>query len=312
MCNLEYSNTKWRCCFLMKFTICVMMDLRGHSMSINFLLRCSLKIVERKKKCHVTGLINCVSDDGKETTPSCFPCSGNFAFVVHKDSYCKIEESSGVKKLNEKRLMSSMDIINGPAPKYRKVSGNEKDILASDCKTRFSKINRKGPCGKSGSKKLKKFCLEDGDLLISAFIKNSTSKSANNMPSGKPKPLRKQKSKKGGCRLVLRSLNRGGKHFVEGDWPSFALRNVLSWLIHFGVVSIGEVIQYRNLKDDSVVKAGVITRNGILCHCCGEVLSISKFKRHAGFKLNHSCLNLFLESGKSVLLGSMCNYCAIK
>nr|GLL22714.1 increased DNA methylation 1-like [Ipomoea trifida] len=122
------------------------------------------------------------------------------------------------------------------------------------------------------------------------------------MPSGKPKPLRKQKSKKGGCRLLLRSLNRGGKHFVEGEWPSVALRNVLSWMIHFGVVCIGEVIQYRNLKDDSVVKVGVITRNGILCHCCGEVLSISMFKRHAGFKLKNSYLDLFLESGKPLML----------
>nr|GLL22713.1 increased DNA methylation 1-like [Ipomoea trifida] len=106
---------------------------------------------ERKKKCHVTGLINFESDDGKETTPSCFPGSGNSAFVVYEDSYCKIEDNSGVKKLSEKRLMPSMDIINGPAPKYKKVSGNEKDILAFDCKTRFSKINRKGPCGKKSN-----------------------------------------------------------------------------------------------------------------------------------------------------------------
>nr|GMC72598.1 increased DNA methylation 1 isoform X1 [Ipomoea batatas] len=245
---------------------------------------------ERKKKCHVAGLLNSESDDSKETTPSCFPGSGNSAFVVQKDSYCKIEEISGVKKLGEKRLMPSMDIINGPAPKYRKVSGNEKDMLASDSKARFSEINRKGPCGKSGSKKLKKYCLEDDDLLISAFIKKPASKSANNRPSGKPKPLRKQKSKK------------DGKNFVEGEWPSVALRNVLSWMIHFGVVCIGEVIQYRNLKDDSVVKAGVITRNGILCHCCGEEQSITKFKRHAGFKLKNSCLNLFLESGKPLML----------
>nr|GLL49234.1 increased DNA methylation 1-like [Ipomoea trifida] len=119
--------------FLMKFTICVMVDLRGHSMSIKFLLRCSLKIVKEKRSVNVTGLINCESDDGKETTPSCFPGSGNSAFVVSKDSYCKIEESSGVKKLSEKRLMPSMDIINGPAPKYRKVSGNEKDILQAYC-----------------------------------------------------------------------------------------------------------------------------------------------------------------------------------
>ncbi|KAJ8532333.1 hypothetical protein K7X08_012256 [Anisodus acutangulus] len=155
---------------------------------------------------------------------------------------------------------------------------------------------------KIGSKKRKACRLSDDDLLISAVFRNKTCRSANKRSSGKIKPLRKRKSQKSGCKLLLRSLNKGGKHFTDAKWPTFASRTVLSWLIHSGVVSLNEVIQYRNLKDDSVVKTGLITSDGILCNCCGKVLSISEFKSHAGFKLNRPCLNLFMESGKPFTL----------
>ncbi|XP_022848487.1 increased DNA methylation 1 isoform X1 [Olea europaea var. sylvestris] len=84
---------------------------------------------------------------------------------------------------------------------------------------------------------------------------------------------------------------------MEKKWSASELRTVLSWLIHLGVVSLNEVIQSRNLKND-VVKDGLITRNGILCNCCNTVLSISGFKSHAGFGLKQNCIGLFLESDK--------------
>lgn len=155
---------------------------------------------------------------------------------------------------------------------------------------------------KIGSKKRKTCRLGDDDLLISAVIRNTTCRSGNKGSSGKFKPPKKRKSKKSGCKLLLRSLKKGGKHFTEEKWPTFASRTVLSWLIHSGVVSLNEVIQYRNLKDDSVVKTGLITTDGILCNCCDKVLSISEFKSHAGYKLNRPCLNLFMDYGKPFTL----------
>ncbi|MCD9643543.1 hypothetical protein HAX54_031126 [Datura stramonium] len=155
---------------------------------------------------------------------------------------------------------------------------------------------------KIGSKKRKTCRLSDDDLLISAVIRNKTCRSGNKRSSGKIKPPKKRKSQKSGCKLLLRSLNKGGKHFADAKWPTFASRTVLSWLIHSGVVSLNEVIQYRNLKDDSVVKTGLITTDGILCNCCDKVLSISGFKSHAGSKLNRPCLNLFMEYGKPFTL----------
>lgn len=154
----------------------------------------------------------------------------------------------------------------------------------------------------SGSKKSKRCGLKDDDLLISAIIKNKTFKSNNKRSICKTKHLRKRKSQKSSCKLLLRSLNRGGKHLMEGKWSLISQRTILSWLIHSGVVSLNEVIQYRNPKADTVLKEGFVTCDGILCKCCDELLSVSEFKHHAGFRLNRPCLNLFMESGKPFTL----------
>ncbi|GFS31499.1 acyl-CoA N-acyltransferase with RING/FYVE/PHD-type zinc finger protein [Actinidia rufa] len=139
--------------------------------------------------------------------------------------------------------------------------------------------------------------LKDDDLLISAVIKNKTFRSTTKLSTRKNKILRKSKNQRGSCRLLPRSMGKGGKH-MEGKWFIFGVRTVLSWLIESGVVSFNEVIQYRNSKDDAVVKHGLVTRDGILCKCCSKVLSVSEFKIHAGFRLNRPCLNLVMESGK--------------
>ncbi|XP_028059046.1 increased DNA methylation 1-like [Camellia sinensis] len=148
--------------------------------------------------------------------------------------------------------------------------------------------------------------LKDDDLLISAVITNkafrsTTEQSTQKMKSRKSEALRKHKSQKGSCRLLPRSLGKGGKH-MEWKRSIFGVRTVLSWLIDSGVVSLNEVIQFRNTKDDAVVKDGLVTRDGILCKCCNKVLSVSEFKIHAGFKLNRPCLNLVMESGKPFAL----------
>ncbi|KAK4387127.1 Increased DNA methylation 1 [Sesamum angolense] len=153
-----------------------------------------------------------------------------------------------------------------------------------------------------GSKKSKPCGLNDDDLLISAIIKTKTCKTTKKWSTRKSKPLRKRKNPKGSCRLLPRSLKKGAKHIMEGNWSAFGSRTVLSWLIHSGVVSVNEVIQYRNLKDDAVIKDGLVTMDGILCKCCNKVRSISEFKSHAGFRSNRPCVNLFMDSGKPFTL----------
>ncbi|KAI3708321.1 hypothetical protein L2E82_37488 [Cichorium intybus] len=109
--------------------------------------------------------------------------------------------------------------------------------------------------------------------------------------------LKQYNNRKGSCRL----LPRGHHHFKE-NFSAIGVRTVLSWLIDSGVIHQNEVITYKNPRDNSVIKDGLITRDGIICRCCDNVFSVSKFKIHSGFTLNCPCLNLFMESGKSLTL----------
>ncbi|KAK4487564.1 hypothetical protein RD792_005790 [Penstemon davidsonii] len=153
-----------------------------------------------------------------------------------------------------------------------------------------------------GSKKSKACSPKDDDLLISAIIKTKACKSTKKWSTRKPKVLRKRKTPKGSCRLLPRSLKNDEKHTNEGKWWIDESRTVLTWLIHSGVVSLNEQILYRNLKDDAVIKDGSITRDGIICKCCNEVLPLTGFMRHAGFNFNRPCANLFMGSGKPLTL----------
>ncbi|MBA0561671.1 hypothetical protein Golob_018474 [Gossypium lobatum] len=109
-------------------------------------------------------------------------------------------------------------------------------------------------------------------------------------------------SKKSRCKLLPRSIGKGGKHITEIKLYNIGSRTVLSWLILAGVISLNDVIQYRDPEDDSIVKDGLVSWDGIVCNCCNRVLSVSEFKTHAGFKFNRPCMNLFMESGKPFTL----------
>ncbi|XP_075487897.1 increased DNA methylation 1 isoform X2 [Primulina tabacum] len=184
--------------------------------------------------------------------------------------------------------------------KSRKISemrltGNHFGVRANYPEAKMNEYRR-------GSEKSKTYGLNDNDLLISAIVKSKKSRPMKKWSSRKPKPLRKRKTPKGSCRLLPRNLSKGSKLTLEGKWSAFESRTVLSWLIHFGVVSLNEIIQYRNLKSDTIIKDGLISRDGIICRCCDKLLSISEFKSHCGFKLNRPCVNLFMESGKPLTL----------
>lgn len=169
-------------------------------------------------------------------------------------------------------------------------------------------INHKTPQAQTANVQKRSVACQFGDdeLLISAFIKKNTSRSSAKKSACKTKacksmPLRKRKTQNGSCRLLPRSLSKGGKH-NEGKCFIFGSRTVLSWLISCGKVSLKEVIQYRNSEDNVVVKEGIVTKDGIICTCCNTVVSVSEFKFHAGFGLNHPSLNLVMGSGKSLSL----------
>ncbi|KAL1075131.1 hypothetical protein V6Z11_D11G338100 [Gossypium hirsutum] len=158
---------------------------------------------------------------------------------------------------------------------------------------------------KNRQKKSTECQIQDDDLLVSAIIRNKDLglvATGSKLKGPKKRPRTKFKSKKSRCKLLPRSIGKGGKHITEIKLYNIGSRTVLSWLILAGVISLNDVIQYRDPEDDSIVKDGIVSWDGIVCNCCNRVLSVSEFKTHAGFKFNRPCMNLFMESGKPFTL----------
>ncbi|XP_024029144.1 increased DNA methylation 1 [Morus notabilis] len=213
-------------------------------------------------------------------------------YVNGKDIHLELNQVQGDLVANER--------IKGTCKKssYLKSSHHQMEKKSSKLKRNFSEHID----SRIVKKKSARCRIEDDDLLVSAIIRNkdfipSNARYTSRKKACKSRARRKLKSQKRTCRL-LPSLVNGGKHFKDGKWYSVGVRTVLSWLIGSGVISLNDVIQYRNPKDDVVIKEGVITRDGILCKCCSNLLMVSVFKIHAGFKHNRPCLNLFMGSGQ--------------
>ncbi|KAI4333582.1 hypothetical protein L6164_018369 [Bauhinia variegata] len=170
----------------------------------------------------------------------------------------------------------------------------------------FRKICRKYD-SRNAKKESPECQIDDDDLLVSAIIKNKDfipkpAQGSSRGKSCKSRAQRKMKSQKGRCRLLPRNLGNGGNHIKDAKKNSMGTRTVLSWLIENGLISLNDVIQYRNPKDNTVVKGGRISMDGIICSCCSNVYTLSEFKFHAGFRLNRPCLNLFMETGEPFTL----------
>uniref|UniRef100_A0A1J3GNJ1 Autoimmune regulator n=1 Tax=Noccaea caerulescens TaxID=107243 RepID=A0A1J3GNJ1_NOCCA len=152
---------------------------------------------------------------------------------------------------------------------------------------------------KKGRKKARKHCNQDDDDLFKTKGKGGcASRSSQKKKAQKSKARMKKRNNRGWCRLLPRSTSNEEKQVSQGNWSTLGPRTVLSWLIFAKVISRDEVIQLRDPDDDTVVKTGLVTKDGVLCTCCNKTISLSEFKNHAGFNQNCPCLNLFMGSGK--------------
>ncbi|XP_020111327.1 uncharacterized protein LOC109726237 isoform X3 [Ananas comosus] len=143
-------------------------------------------------------------------------------------------------------------------------------------------------------RKRRKSRFDDDDLLISIIINNKTSHSRNTAS-------RIKVWKSDALRRLEKATAKTGNRFSDQKLFTGA-RTVLNRLIEMGACSVHNIIQYRRLEDNLVLKNGRITRNGILCRCCDKIFTMSNFKFHADSELRGSSLNLYLGSGKPYTL----------
>ncbi|XP_062183659.1 uncharacterized protein LOC133887705 [Phragmites australis] len=134
---------------------------------------------------------------------------------------------------------------------------------------------------------------DDDDLLMTAVIHKLTARYRNQ--------FNRRITKKRGFRCLPSSR---WEREEKGDRKKFSggSRTVLNKLLEMGIVARVNILQYRGPGGKIVLKDGNITKNGIRCRCCGSTFTMSKFKCHAGLKLEIPSLNLFLGSGKSYSL----------
>ncbi|XP_054812465.1 uncharacterized protein LOC129313417 [Prosopis cineraria] len=79
-------------------------------------------------------------------------------------------------------------------------------------------------------------------------------------------------------------------------------RTVLAWMMDLGTVLQNEKVHCVNHRREGAKLEGRITRDGIHCECCNEIITISEFEVHAGNTLSADPLkNIHTERGISLL-----------
>ncbi|GJZ41818.1 acyl-CoA N-acyltransferase with RING/FYVE/PHD-type zinc finger protein [Tanacetum coccineum] len=92
-------------------------------------------------------------------------------------------------------------------------------------------------------------------------------------------------------RLLARSSNKGSDQ-EDGDALFSGKRNLISWMLDLGVITPGGKLQNREYKRRKGLPEGTVSHDGIHCNCCNEVMDVSKFVSHGGWKLDEALKNM--------------------
>ncbi|XP_010679053.2 uncharacterized protein LOC104894503 isoform X1 [Beta vulgaris subsp. vulgaris] len=103
------------------------------------------------------------------------------------------------------------------------------------------------------------------------------------------------------CALVVRRSNQGSNSESDGAIAHPGKHSVFAWMIGSGIVNLDAKVRYMNCPKSESLLEGSITRDGIHCFCCKEIISVPEFANHAGSKLCQPYENMYVESGSSLL-----------
>ncbi|XXG42675.1 hypothetical protein AAC387_Pa01g2897 [Persea americana] len=147
----------------------------------------------------------------------------------------------------------------------------------------------------------------DEELVGSRRNKDVKAHAGSSTKKEKPSPHSDAHSPQGrsrkhkGCALLARSSNKEANGGSDTLTPYAGKRTVLSWLIDSGTVPMNAKVQYMNRRHTHAMLDGWVTRDGIHCCCCSEIVTVPKFEVHAGSKLRQPFQNIVLEKGVSLL-----------
>ncbi|XP_031121951.1 increased DNA methylation 1-like [Ipomoea triloba] len=221
---------------------------------------------------------------------------------------------------------------------YRPRLGRDySDAIYVDCEGRqhwsvtlaYRKLKEKVEGGKADDKSIAAFTLIPDEVLGTLFriTEKGTKKNKNKLiQKGKSakksmrSPQRKERSNsntKSGYRTFRKKIkmNANRKRFAllarnssevsdqsgDGFVAYDGKRSLLSWMIDLGTIPSNAEVQYMSDRRTRAMHAGKITRDGILCECCGKILSLLEFESHAGSKLGEPLKHICLASGLSLL-----------
>ncbi|XP_022960110.1 increased DNA methylation 1-like isoform X2 [Cucurbita moschata] len=103
------------------------------------------------------------------------------------------------------------------------------------------------------------------------------------------------------CALLVRNTEESANSCNDGYLLYNGKRTLLAWMIDLGVLSVDEKVRYMNKRKTQVKLEGRLTRDGIHCNCCDEVITVSKFEMHSGSKLGQPLENICVQTGSSLL-----------
>ncbi|XP_038999126.1 uncharacterized protein LOC120124542 [Hibiscus syriacus] len=98
---------------------------------------------------------------------------------------------------------------------------------------------------------------------------------------------------------VLRSTKRV-QQIVTPSSLRQSPRTAMYWLIDKNIILPKSKVHYWR-KGQRLKAEGRITRNGIMCKCCGKVYSLGGFVAHGGGDNHRPAAKIFLEDGRSLL-----------